>query len=90
MNLRDFKFWLEGYCEQIGDPPTRKEWKLIKEKIASINDQPLNVMSPLPVTINPKMPSLQPSWPIITCNDSSTGGTITSGFAQMSSNGSAE
>lgn len=33
MTISEFKFWLEGYSEAIGECPTTEQWTKIKEKL---------------------------------------------------------
>ena len=37
MNSKEFKLWLDGYFDAIGDnEPTKEQWKLIKEKVKDV------------------------------------------------------
>lgn len=33
MNNENFCFWMQGYCELVGDQPTANQWKLIIEHL---------------------------------------------------------
>lgn len=40
MNPSEFKAWFEGFSENMGASPTKIQWKKIKEKVATITDNP--------------------------------------------------
>lgn len=37
MNAPQFLYWLQGFADRAGDaPPTEKEWKVIKDRLAEM------------------------------------------------------
>lgn len=50
MNLSEFKAWLEGFNEAIGDAPTPEQWAKIMAKLKDVNGFPTG---PAPRTIDP-------------------------------------
>lgn len=36
MTLSEFKAWLDGYSEAIGEAPNAEQWKRIQEKLATV------------------------------------------------------
>jgi hypothetical protein len=36
MTLAEFKAWLEGYSEAIGEAPNAEQWKRIQAKLATV------------------------------------------------------
>lgn len=52
MTLSEFKAWLDGLSEGVGEAPTKAQWDALKAKLASVRDLP-----PLPqAPANPAMP----------------------------------
>lgn len=41
MTLTEFKAWFEGFTEGFDKPPTEKQWKRIKARIAEIDGNPV-------------------------------------------------
>lgn len=37
MNFTEFKHWLDGFSEAMGDSPTPEQWAKIKAKLAQVN-----------------------------------------------------
>lgn len=57
MTLSEFKAWLDGFSDAMGDAPTPEQWAKIKAKLAQVQAAPhFNVGSPKFV------PSLPPSF----------------------------
>lgn len=52
MTLAEFKAWLDGFNNGVGDAPTKEQWHLIQEKISEIRE---NYIPNLPVY--PSVPS---------------------------------
>ena len=48
MTLSEFRAWLDGFKEAIGDAPTTEQWAKVLEKLAQVND-------PAPVIV-PQIP----------------------------------
>jgi hypothetical protein len=60
MNLNEFKAWFEGFTEAMDHPPSAKQWKRIKERVAEIVPQ----STPWPVFVNRYLPVYPaPVWP---------------------------
>jgi hypothetical protein len=57
MNLAEFKAWLDGFKEAVGDAPTPEQWQRITEKLATVYD-PVPV---LPAPVYPTYP-VTPIW----------------------------
>jgi len=43
MTLAEFKSWLDGFSEAMGDAPTAAQWAKIKAKIEAVNAAPINL-----------------------------------------------
>jgi len=52
MTFNEFKSWLEGFSEAIGDAPTPEQWAKVKAKMGEVH-------APQPVTI-PNLPNIYP------------------------------
>lgn len=52
MKLNEFKAWLEGFTDAMGDAPTPEQWKKIRAKLNTVTesgmDLPKFVQQPLP------------------------------------------
>lgn len=53
MTLNDFKMWLSGYAENIGEAPTPAQWQRIQEALKSVGDVPKPPVSLPSVWIDP-------------------------------------
>ncbi len=42
MKLNEFKAWFDGYTENLGGPPSKKQWERIKEQVAAIDGTPVS------------------------------------------------
>lgn len=70
MTLNEFKAWLEGFSDAMGDAPTPEQWKKIKEKLARVDAFHLPVApSPLYPSPNNGYPQIGQPW--ITCGQHS-------------------
>ncbi len=58
MTIQEFKAWLEGFSEAIGDSPTPDQWNKIKEKVKTLGYSNVRVDTPSPY----RSPAT-PSWP---------------------------
>lgn len=71
MSIRELKTWLDGYCSALGDDwsPTPDQWKMIKDKIFSLEDsEPLRIPSkPQPSRQSPPFGNI-PYGPIVEVN----------------------
>ena len=47
MTISEFRAWLEGFSEAIGEAPTAEQWEKIKEKIGTIAAPPVPLLAPL-------------------------------------------
>jgi hypothetical protein len=56
MTLAEFKAWMDGFNEAVGDAPTPEQWQRITEKLATVHE-------PLPVL--PQLPFGPPSYPTL-------------------------
>ena len=41
MTDKEFKAWFEGFCEAIGDVPTKEQWEKVKRKVSQIENNSL-------------------------------------------------
>ena len=42
MTLNEFKAWFEGFSENLGEAPTKAQWKRIKARINEIDGSPVS------------------------------------------------
>ena len=66
MTEKEFKAWFEGFCEGIEGIPNEKQWEKIKEKIAQLTPEYIQVPSqpyttPWIVSTNNKLPGYRTS-----------------------------
>jgi len=40
MTGKEFKAWFEGFCEGVGDVPTKEQFEKIKAKVNQLDDYP--------------------------------------------------
>lgn len=74
MNFAEFKHWLDGFSEAMGDAPTPEQWAKIKAKLAQVNAYTVGDFG----KVMPREPSYQeplrtgspytPMLPLVTCN----------------------
>lgn len=58
MNLRDFKFWFEGFNEAIFVAPTPEQWKKIKEMVSLIREPfSIRIEEPMWTVTQPEFPT---------------------------------
>ena len=51
MTFNEFKCWFEGFLEGEGnDPPNKRQWERIKEKIDKVVEYPVRIPSCLSLT----------------------------------------
>lgn len=36
MTIQEFKAWFDGFCEGVGDVPTKAQWAKVKEKLNEV------------------------------------------------------
>mgnify|MGYP006921299578 CR=1 FL=1 len=79
MTLNEFKAWLEGFSDAMGDTPTPEQWAKIKAKLATVrDDRPFSPSIPA-YPRSPSVPGIYgPTW---TC------GTQTLGVDAVATNG---
>jgi hypothetical protein len=41
MTIGEFKAWLDGYSASFNEAPDEWEWSVIKEKLATVKEEPL-------------------------------------------------
>jgi hypothetical protein len=72
MTDKEFCYWLQGFVELGGEPPTKEQWASIKEHLALVFTK---VTSPFPqyVPTSPSDVGLQPPY-VVTCGVDNTGG----------------
>jgi hypothetical protein len=46
MNINEFRYWLEGFSENIKDNPTPEQWKKIKAKLDELTAIKINPYPP--------------------------------------------
>lgn len=61
MTLSEFKAWLDGFGEAIGDAPTPEQWAKIREKLATVAEPYVVQMPALPM--EPCIPT-SPIYPV--------------------------
>lgn len=62
MTLNEFKAWLDGFSEAIGESPTPEQWAKVREKLALVMESPFIAPTyPQPFTM-PTYPT-QPTYP---------------------------
>lgn len=70
MTISEFRAWLDGFKEAIGDAPTPEQWAKVLEKVATVYE-PLRVGPNLPNIVGPywslTIPPNVPTWPSVTC-----------------------
>ncbi len=75
MTIREFRAWLDGFKEAIGEAPTPEQWAKVLQKVSEVRE-------PLPVLPNTQPNILGPYWSPTTvwCGPvtSKTSGSITS------------
>jgi hypothetical protein len=42
MKIDEFKAWFEGFTESMDKPPTEKQWKRIKARVAEIDGRSIS------------------------------------------------
>lgn len=57
MKIEEFRAWLLGYTEEMTNPPNKKQWEKIKEKINEIDGSPIT-----PVWIEKNYPYYYRDW----------------------------
>lgn len=55
MKPLDFCYWLQGYCEINGKPPTEEQWEMIKKHLQSCFTNEI---------MNPAIPNYYPIWQV--------------------------
>lgn len=62
MTAQEFCYWLQGFCELGGTPPTPEQWRSIRDHLALVFNKvtPAGPKAPLPQV--PIMPSYEPRW----------------------------
>jgi hypothetical protein len=60
MTLAEFKAWLDGFKEAVGEAPTPDQWQRITEKLATVYE-PRPVLPAYPAQTYPTFP-LSPVW----------------------------
>ncbi len=58
MKLDEFKAWFDGYTESMEGPPSAKQWKRIKERVAEVD----GVAVSYPVYIDRYVRPYYPYW----------------------------
>ena len=76
MTINEFRAWLDGFKEAIGEAPTPEQWSRVLDKMATVRE-PLNIGPNLPNIIgpywSPTIPPNVPMWPSVTCGVTSAG-----------------
>jgi len=80
MTFNEFKSWLDGFSESIGESPTPEQWAKVKEKLATVQDRSFPIMPNLGSPALPSYPLPYPRYAetnyplvppfIVTCNSS--------------------
>ncbi len=55
MTLAEFKAWLDGFKEAIGEAPTPEQWQRVTEKVATVYE-PSPVLPAYPTQTYPSFP----------------------------------
>lgn len=84
MTFNEFKSWLDGFSEAIGEAPTPEQWAKVNEKLATVQEWVFPVNPNLGLPALPSYPSPYPRYfdtdypPVppytVTCGISNTGG----------------
>jgi len=82
MTFNEFKSWLDGFSEAIGDAPTPEQWAKVVEKLATVQDRVFpsapnlgllpSYPAPYPRYFDTNYPPIPPY--IVTCATSNTSG----------------
>lgn len=56
---REFLIWFDGFCENVDEVPTAKQWNRVLMKIGEMAD--LAKAEPAPVPVSQAVPALQPT-----------------------------
>lgn len=82
MTFNEFKSWLDGFSEAIGDAPTPEQWAKVNEKLATVQERGFLVTpnlgqlpsypSPYPRYFDTNYPPIPPY--TVTCGTSNTSG----------------
>lgn len=64
MKPLDFCYWLQGYCEINGEPPTKEQWEMIKKHLQSCFTNEIMNTPNFP----PFIPPYSPIWKVFPSN----------------------
>ena len=59
MTFNEFKSWLDGFSEAIGEAPTPEQWAKVMDKLATVQERAL----PSIPNLAPSLPSYPPRYP---------------------------
>lgn len=70
MTINEFRAWLDGFREAVGEAPTPEQWAKVLAKLGEVRE-PMSISPNLPNIISPyRSPSIPPNvpnWPAVTC-----------------------
>lgn len=58
MTINEFRAWLDGFKEAIGEAPTAEQWAKVLEKVAIVREA--SVLPYVPTTYPPTLPGTVP------------------------------
>jgi uncharacterized protein (TIGR02594 family) len=71
MTISEFRAWLDGFKEAVGDAPTPEQWAKVLAKLGQVQDLLPAPRQIIPNIIgpywSPTIPQNVPSWPSVTC-----------------------
>ena len=82
MTINEFRAWLDGFKEAVGDAPTPDQWAKVLAKLGEVRE-PMSISPNLPNIIGPNLPNIigpywspsippnVPNWPAVTCGGTS-------------------
>lgn len=77
MTLAEFKAWLDGFKEAVGDAPTRDQWQKVLAKLQDVTPEYRTNIGDLigPYLRQPSIPDMPylPYGPAVTCGGTSAG-----------------
>ena len=78
MTINEFRAWLDGFKEAIGEAPNPEQWAKVLDKVAIVREA--SVLPYNPTTYPTTLPGTVPHWPRfgeITCRNDTVFSSIT-------------
>lgn len=87
MMINEFRAWLDGFKEAVGDAPTPEQWAKVLAKLGEVHEpvdlrpflapatppMTLPLLPYGPVWVGDRTAPFMPSWPSVTCGGTSAG-----------------